>query len=47
MFILRSNEVSLVYFKPSIEQKGFMLCITHSERLSVDKTRIDALLQVE
>ena len=38
------NGVSLVYFRPSIEQKGYMLCIDHSETLSVNKTHIDALL---
>jgi len=39
------NEVSLVYFKPSIEQKGFMLCIDHSETFNVSKTQVNALLQ--
>jgi len=39
------NDVSLVYFRPSIERKGYMLCIDHSETLSVSKTHIDALLQ--
>jgi hypothetical protein len=39
------NDVSLVYFKPSIEQKGFMLCVDHSETLSISKTRINELLQ--
>jgi len=39
------NDVSLVYFKPSIERKGFMLCIDHSETLSVNKTRVNELLQ--
>ena len=38
------NDVSLVYFKPSIEHKGFMLCITHSECLGVSKTRVNELL---
>jgi hypothetical protein len=38
------NGVSLVYFRPSIEQKGYMLCIDHSETLSINKTHIDALL---
>ena len=38
------NEVSLVYFKPFTETKGFMLCITHSECLGVSKTRVDDLL---
>jgi hypothetical protein len=39
------NDVSLVYFRPSIETKGFMLCIDHSETLSINKTLINALLQ--
>ena len=39
------NDVSLVYFKPSIETKGYMLCIDHSEALSISKTHIHALLQ--
>ena len=39
------NNVSLLYFRPSIERKGYMLCIDHSETLSVNKTHIDALLQ--
>lgn len=39
------NDVSLVYFRPSIERKGFMLCIDHSETLSVNKTLINTLLQ--
>lgn len=39
------NDVSLVYFKPFIERKGFMLCIDHSETFSVSKTQVNALLQ--
>jgi hypothetical protein len=39
------NDISLVYFKPSIERKGFMLCIDHSETLSIEKTRVNELLQ--
>jgi len=38
------NNVSLVYFRPSNESKGFMLCIDHSETLNVDKTLINELL---
>ena len=38
------NDVSLVYFKPFIETKGFMLCITHSECLGVSKTLVNELL---
>jgi len=38
------NGVSLVYFRPSIEQKGFMLCADHSESMSVDITHVHQLL---
>ena len=38
------NDISLVYFKPSIEQKGFMICLRHSEGLSIEKTKVDELL---
>ena len=38
------NGVSLVYFRPSIEQKGFMLCADHSESMSVNITNIHQLL---
>jgi hypothetical protein len=38
------NGVSLVYFRPSIEQKGFMLCNAHSEAMGLSKTLIDTLL---
>ena len=39
-----NNDVSLVYFKPFIEPKGFMLCVTHSECLGVSKTQVTQLL---
>ncbi len=38
------NTVSLVYIRPLQARKGFMLCVTHSETLSVLKTRIDELI---
>ena len=38
------NTVSLVYIRPLQARKGFMLCINHSETLSVLKTRIDELI---
>jgi len=38
------NNVSLVYFRPSNESKGFMLCLDHSETLNVSKTLINELL---
>jgi len=39
------NDVSLVYFKPYNEHKAFMLCVSHSECLGVDKTRVDDLIR--
>ena len=38
------NTVSLVYLRPVDAHKGYMLCVTHSETLSVLKTSIDRLL---
>jgi hypothetical protein len=38
------NDISLVYFRPSSETKGYMLCIDHSETLSVNKTLVNELL---
>lgn len=38
------NDVSLIYYKPLKSNKGFMLCIDHSESLNADKTLIDTLL---
>ena len=38
------NDVSLVYFRPSIERKGFMICVAHSEAMNVSKTHINQLL---
>ena len=38
------NDVSLIYYKPLKSNKGFMLCIDHSESLNTDKTLIDTLL---
>ena len=38
------NDVSLVYFRPSSETKGYMLCIDHSVTLSVNKTLVNKLL---
>jgi hypothetical protein len=39
------NSVSLVYIKPINAPKGYMLCLSHSETLSVSKTGIDRLLE--
>ena len=38
------NSVSLVYIRPLQARKGYLLCVTHSETLSVLKTRIDELI---
>jgi hypothetical protein len=38
------NSISLVYIRPLNALKGYMLCITHSETLSVLKTRVDELV---
>jgi hypothetical protein len=38
------NGVSLVYFRPSIEHKGFILSADHGEAMSVSKTLIHQLL---
>jgi hypothetical protein len=38
------NDVSLVYIRPSNESKGYMLCVDHSETLSINKTIINDLL---
>lgn len=38
------NDVSLVYYRPSSDSKGYMLCLRHSETLSINKTLVDALL---
>ena len=38
------NLVSLVYIRPINASKGYMLCISHSETLSVLKTRVDQLI---
>lgn len=37
------NNLSLVYFKP-LNDKGYMLCISHTESLSIEKQRIKHLL---
>jgi hypothetical protein len=38
------NDVSLVYYRPSNDTKGYMLCVDHSETLSVNKTLVNELL---
>lgn len=39
------NRVSLLYIKPLNDTKGYMLCVRHSESLSLNITPINALLQ--
>jgi hypothetical protein len=39
------NDVSLVYIRPYNEEKGYMLCLDHSETFSLDKTLVDGILQ--
>jgi len=39
------NSVSLLYLKPLNNDKGVMLCIDHSETLSLSKTLVNAYLQ--
>ena len=38
------NHVSLLYIKPLNSDKGYILCLDHSEALSLNKTPINALL---
>jgi hypothetical protein len=38
------NSISLVYIRPILASKGFMLCIDHSEALNGLKTRIDQIV---
>ena len=39
------NDVSLVYYRPTNDTKGYMICVNHSEALSVSKTRVNELLK--
>jgi hypothetical protein len=39
------NDVSLVYIRPYNEEKGYMLCLDHSETFSLDKTLVDGILR--
>lgn len=38
------NDISLLYLKPLCGDKGYMLCISHSESLSLHKSHINDLL---
>jgi len=39
------NHVSCIYLKPLYDEKGYMLCINHSETLSINITVIERLLK--
>ena len=39
------NSVSLVYIRPLLASKGFMLCVDHSETLNGVNTHINAVLK--
>jgi hypothetical protein len=39
------NNISLVYIRPFNDTKGYMLCVSHSETASLNKTLINAILQ--
>ena len=39
------NNLSLVYIRPTYDTKGYMLCIDHSETISIGKTYIEKILQ--
>ena len=39
------NSVSLVYIRPLLASKGFMLCVNHSETLNGVNTHIDVILK--
>ncbi len=39
------NKMSLIYIRPFIDNKGYMLCISHSETLSLNITPINAFLK--
>ena len=39
------NDVCAVYIRPTYDTKGYMLCIDHSEAMSIGKTYIEKILQ--
>ena len=39
------NDLSLVYIRPTYDTKGYMLCVDHSETMSIGKTYIEKILQ--
>ena len=38
------NELSLLYVKPTDDNKGYILCLKHNEALSLNKTAVNSLL---
>lgn len=39
------NDLSLVYIRPTYDTKGYMLCVDHSETMSIGKTYVEKILQ--
>jgi hypothetical protein len=39
------NDVCLIYVRPTYDTKGYMLCIDHSETMSIGKTYVEKILQ--
>jgi hypothetical protein len=39
------NDLSLVYIRPTYDTKGYMLCIDHSETMSIGKSYVEKILQ--
>jgi hypothetical protein len=39
------NDVCLIYIRPTHDSKGYMLCLDHSETMSIGKTYIEKILQ--
>ena len=39
------NKISLVYLKPLNDTKGYILCVDHSETMSIGKTYVEKTLQ--
>ena len=39
------NDICLIYIRPTYDSKGYMLCIDHSETMSIGKSYIEKILQ--
>jgi len=39
------NDICLIYIRPTYDSKGYMLCVDHSETMSIGKTYIEKILQ--